>query len=333
MLFYSDNAAPACPQVMAALIDANRIDKPYDGDRWSAMLDGMLSDLFGRPVGTAWVSSGTAANAIALATLCPPYGRVVCHEEAHIEVDECSAPEFFMGGGKLMLCPGGGAKITPDAIVARIANIGAGVHHAQVHAVSVTNASEYGLAYRPDEVAAIGDLCRARGWSLHMDGARFANAVAHIGCDPADVTWRAGVDILSFGFIKNGGLSADLIVDFDPARIAEAKIRRKRAGHLASKGRYLGAQLVAMLTDNVWLDNARAANAAAAIVGRAAGDRLLYPVEANEIFLKMTAVEAATLRGQGFDFYDWGEGAARVVTSWDHQSADVTPFADALAAL
>ncbi len=166
-----------------------------------------------------------------------------------------------------------------------------------------------------------------------MDGARFGNAVAALGCHPADITVRAGVDVLSFGFAKNGGMGAEALVYFDPAMADAARYRRKRAGHLQSKGRFLAAQLLAMLEGGLWLDNAHAANAAAAIIARAAPERLMHPVEANEIFIKLTATQAATLRNQGFDFYDWGEGAARLVTSWHHSAEDVTPLANAISAL
>ena len=194
------------------------------------------------------------------------------------------------------------------------------------------------MVYSPAEVAALGALCHERGLSLHMDGARFANAVATLGCAPADVTVNAGVDVLSFGFVKNGGMGAEALVYFDPAMADAARYRRKRAGHLQSKGRFLAAQLLAMLENDMWLINARSANAAAQIIADAAAERLLYPVQANEIFLRLTPAEAAALRAQGFDFYDWGVvdenwGAARLVTSWQHTEADVTPLARAIAAL
>ena len=207
------------------------------------------------------------------------------------------------------------------------------VHQVQPHAISITQATEYGRVYTPAEVAAIGDLARARGLALHMDGARFANACAFLGCAPAELTWRAGVDALSFGFIKNGGMTAELLVFFREA-LAEATLyRRKRAGLLISKGRYLAAQVLAMLEGDVWLRNARAANAGAALLGAAAGARLIHPVEANEVFLRVTPDEAAQLRALGFDFYDWGPGEARLVVSWHQSIDDIRPLADAIAAL
>lgn len=333
MRFFSDNAAPACPEVLAALTAANVQDTAYDGDRWSAALDARFSDLFGTQVAVLWVPTGTAANCLALAALCPPHGAIVCHGEAHIQMDEGGAPEFYTHGAKLLLAEGPGAKLTPDAIRAVIDPIKPGVHWVQPHAISITNATEYGLAYRPDEVAAIGDLARSRGLALHMDGARFANALVHVGCHPGDITWRAGVDALSFGFIKNGGMGAEALVLFRPDLADLCAMRRKRAGHLQSKGRYLAAQLLAMLDDDVWLRNARAANAGAAALGRAASARLVHPVEANEVFVRLSAQEAAGLRAQGFDFYDWGVGEARFVVAWDQDAAAVAPLATAIAAL
>lgn len=333
MRFFSDNAAAAHPAVMAALAAADRLDTAYDGDAWSKRLDGAFSELFGTEVRALWVTTGTAANCLALASLCPPYGGVLCHREAHIQVDEAGAPEFFTGGAKLLLIDGEGAKLTPDAVEAAAAAIRPDVHQVQPHALSITNATEYGRVYTPDEVAALGEVAKRRKLGFHMDGARFANAVAHLGCAPADVTWRAGIDALSFGCVKNGGMSAEALIFFRPELADAALYRRKRAGHLLSKGRYLAAQILAMLENNLWLDNARAANAGAALLARAAGDRLVHPVEANEVFLRVSADEAAGLRAKGFDFYDWGPDEARLVVSWDQREDAIRPLAAAIAAL
>jgi len=334
MRFFSDNAAAACPEALAAIADANRIDTAYDGDAWSKRLDGALSRLFEREVETLWVSTGTAANGLALATFCPPYGGIVCHHMAHIQVDECGAPEFYTGGARLLLVDGVGAKLAPETVEDMIAGIRPDVHQVQPRALSITNATEYGCVYTPAETAALGALCKARGLGFHVDGARFANAVASQGCAPADLTWRAGVDALSFGFTKNGGLSAECLVFFRPGLADEARYRRKRAGHLLSKGRYLAAQILAMVEDDLWLRNARAANDAAARLAEAAGpDRLVHPVEANEMFVRVSAGDAAALRAQGFDFYDWGPGRARLVTSWDSDPAHVDALAAAIRAL
>ncbi|URW74960.1 beta-eliminating lyase-related protein [Sphingomonas donggukensis] len=333
MRFFSDNAAPVAQPVLDAMIAANTLDTAYDGDRWSQSLDARFSEVFETNVRVLWVPTGTAANCLALAALCPPDGGVICHAHAHINVDEAGAPEFYTHGAKLMLADGPGAKLTPHAIETLAGAIRNDVHQVQPRAISITNATEYGLVYTPAEVTAIGDVARARGLGLHMDGARFANAVAHLGCAPADVTWRAGVDALSFGCVKNGGMNAEALVFFKTELADMALRRRKRAGLLHSKGRYLAAQLLAMLEDDLWLKNARAANAGARLLANAACARLVHPVEANEVFLKVTADEAARLRGLGFDFYDWGVGEARLVVSWDQAEADIAPLATAIAAL
>lgn len=330
--FFSDNAAPVHPAVMEAIAAANHVDTAYDGDALSQALDTAFSDLFETRCSVLWLPTGTAANSIALAAFAAPWQAVLCHEEAHIEVDECGAPAMFTGGAKLILLPGPGAKIDAATIDARMATIRKDVHQVQPAAISITNASEYGLAWRSDEVGAVGEAARRHGLKLHMDGARFANAVAHVGCAPADVTWRAGVDALSFGCIKNGGMNAEALLFFGALPQGMQQLR-KRSGHLQSKGRYLAAQLHAMLAGDLWLANARAANAAAALIAASAGERLLHPVEANEIFLRLSPAEAAALRAKGFDFYDWGDGAARLVTSWHHGADDVRPLADAIAAL
>lgn len=330
--FFSDNAAPVHPKVMEALAAANHVDTAYDGDALSQRLDAAFSDLFETRVTALWAATGTAANCLALSGYVRSYQSILCHREAHIEVDECGAPALFTGGAKLELLEGVGAKITADAIDNRMAAIRDDVHQVQAAAISITNASEYGLAWRADEVAAIGDAAARHKLALHMDGARFANAIAFTGASPADVTWRVGVNALSFGFIKNGGMSAEALLFFGDAPAGVAATR-KRAGHLQSKGRFLAAQLFAMLDDDLWLRNAASANAAAATLADAAGERLLHPVEANEVFLRVTPAEAARLRAAGFDFYDWGDGAARIVTSWQHTTSDVTPFAATILAL
>lgn len=318
---------------MDALVDANRLDTAYDGDAWSARMDGAFSDLFGKPVRALWVPTGTAANCLGLAALCPPHGAILCHEFAHIEQDEAGAPGFFTHGAKLTLLPGDGAKLAPDAVDEACDRIRADVHQVQPAALSITNATEYGLTYQPDEVAALGDVARRRGIGFHMDGARFANAIAFANVDPADVTWRAGVDVLSFGFVKNGAMNAEALVFFDRNKAEVVPRLRKRAGHLLSKGRYCAAQILAMLKDGLWLTNARAANRAAATLAQAAGGRLVYPVEANELFVRMTDDEAASVRAQGFDFYDWAPGEVRLVTSWDQDMDAVARLAAAIEAL
>jgi threonine aldolase len=333
MRFFSDNAAAAHPAVIEAILASNRLDTAYDGDALSEKLDGAFSELFERDVRALWVSTGTAANCLALAALCPPYGGIICHKDAHIEVDEAGAPGFFTGGAKLILVDGPGAKLTPETVEEAISGIRKDVHQVQPKALSLTNATEYGLVYSAQEVAALGEIAKRHKLALHLDGARFANAVVSTGAKPADLTWRAGVDAMSFGFVKNGGLNAEAIILFRTELAEEIAVRRKRAGHLSSKGRMLAAQILALLEDGLWLDNARAANTAAQAIGNAARDRLVYPVEANEIFVRATAAEAEALRAEGFDFYDWGPGEIRFVTSWDQSGEPVEHLAAAIAAL
>jgi threonine aldolase len=333
MRFFSDNAASVHPAVLEALARANAPDTAYDGDTLSQSLDAAFSTVFERDVKAFWITTGTAANSLALASLCPPFGSVLCHEHAHIQVDECGAPEFFTHGAKLSLLSGDGAKLSAETLERAMADTPKGVHWAQPHAASITNGTEYGCVYRADEVAAIGAVCRKHGLSLHMDGARFANAVAFTGQSPADLTWRGGVDVLSFGFVKNGGMNAEALIFFDADKAKGFVERRKRAGHLMSKGRYAAAQLLALLAEDRWLANARAANAGALSIANAAAARLVHPVQANEIFLKADAVEAAALRAQGFDFYDWAEGEIRLVVSWDQPASEIATLARAVAAL
>ena len=331
MQFLSDNAAAVHPALWRAMQAADAPDSPYDGDALSQRLDAAFGEVFGRDCAVLWAATGTAVNCLALATMVQPHGGVVCHREAHIEMDEGGAPGFYLHGAKLLLAVGEGAKLTPEAIAAVVDPIRNDVHQVQPHAVSVTQASEYGRAYKPAEMAAIARFCQARGLPLHVDGARFGNAVAFLGCTP----WEAcqGASALSFGMIKNGGMSAEALVFFDTGLADVARYRRKRAGHLQSKGRYLAAQLLAMLEGDLWLDNARHANAAAQELASAAPDRLLHPVEANEVFLHLTQAERETLRAQGFSFYDWGADAARLVTAWNSAAESVTALARAIAAL
>ena len=331
MRFFSDNAAPVHPSVMAAMQAADAVDTAYDGDALSRGLDARFSALFGREAKALWVPSGTAANALALAALCQPYGGVICHRDSHVQNDECGAPEFYTHGAKLILGEGKGAKLTAEEVTRVADAIANDVHRVQPHALTITNATEYGCVYTPDEVAALGRLAKARGWGFHMDGARFANAIVTLGCTPAELV--EGVDVLSFGFVKNGGLSAEALIFFRPDLVEATERRRKRAGHLLSKGRYLAAQIHAMLDGDLWLETARAANAHAQTLARAAEDRLINPVEANELFLHMTPGEAAQLRAQGFQFYDWAAGEIRLVTHWASQSHEVDALARAIEAL
>ena len=331
MQFMSDNAAAVHPAVWDALRAADAPQPPYDNDGLSLALDEAFSALFQRPCAALWVATGTAANCLALTTLIPPHGAVICHREAHIETDEGGAPGFFTHGAKLILAEGEGAKLTSASIETVIGAIRKDVHQVQPQAISVTQATEYGRVYQPTEMAEIAAFAARHGLKLHVDGARFANAVAFLGCTP----WEAcqGASALSFGCVKNGAMSAEALVFFEPDLADLAKLRRKRAGHLQSKGRFLAAQLHAMLEGDLWLANARAANAAARELAVAAGDRLVHPVEANELFLTVSAAERAALRAQGFSFYDWGEGMARLITAWNTDPTHAAGLAKAIAAL
>jgi threonine aldolase len=337
--FLSDNAAAVHPKLWEAMHAADASDNPYDGDVLSQELDARFTALFGRECAALWVATGTAANCLALATMCSPHGGVVCHREAHIEVDEGGAPGFYLHGAKLMLVDDGfggeGAKLTPESIAALIDPIRNDVHQVQPHAIAITQASEYGRSYTPEELALLGAFAKERRLGLHMDGARFANAAAFLGGSPAEAARAASgpVDSLAFGFIKNGGMGAEAVILFDPERAAEVRYRRKRAGHLQCKGRYLAAQILAMLDDGLWLANAAHANAAAREVASGCADRLLHPVEANELFVHLTEAERTALRAQDFAFYDWGAESARFVTAWNTRTEDAQALGKAIAGL
>jgi threonine aldolase len=332
--FFSDNTATACPEILAAIDEANHgLAKAYGDDQWTKRLDSVLSAFFGTGVSAFAVATGTAANSLGLATLSPPYGAIFAHEEAHIAVDECGAPGFFSGGAQLVLLHGEHGRVTRDAFTAALDAHPVSVHTVQPAALSLTQATELGTAYRPDEIASLSEVAHARGLKVQMDGARFANAVAFLGCHPGDVTWRAGVDILSFGATKNGALAAEAVVFFDRALVRDFELRRKRAGHLLSKSRYVSAQLLAYVESDLWRRNAERANQMARRIGQAAGECLLHPVEANEVFLKLGDARKQALRRAGFEFYDWGadtSGEARFVVSWDQREEDVTALCDAL---
>jgi threonine aldolase len=335
--FCSDNTASICPEILSAIAAANREHAiPYGEDPWSARLDEVLGDFFGTPVRSFAVATGTAANALALATLSPPYGAIFCHPEAHIAVDECGAPGFFSGGAQLVSVEGAHGKLTAPALAAALEAHPASVHNVQAAVVSISQASELGTVYRPAEVAALAHAAHARGLAVHMDGARFANAIAYLDCHPGDVTWRAGIDVLSLGATKNGALGAEAVVFFDRERVRDFELRRKRAGHLLSKLRFVSAQLLAYIESGIWRRNAERANALARRIGEAAGERLLHPVEANEVFVQLGDAHKQSLRAAGFEFYDWGaprSGIARLVASWDQDERQVEALCAALTAL
>ena len=337
MNFRSDNTAPAAPEIIAALTRVNEgAASAYGEDQWSKLLDEKFSAMFERDVRVFTVGSGTAANAISIASLTPPWGAVLCHREAHIECDECGAAEFYSGGAKLVLIDGDAAKLTPAAVQEAILRNDRGIHSVTPATVSVSQATERGASYKPNEVAAIGKVAKDAGLGVHMDGARFANAVAALGCKPADLTWRAGVDLLSFGATKNGAIAAEAIVCFDPALAEEIARRRKRSGHLLSKGRFVAVQLLAYLEDDLWLKLARRSNAQAAQLAEAAGSHLSHPAETNQIFFKPGSAALEKLRAAGAEFYDWGaagSGEARLVVSWNQSEADIEAMRAHLASL
>ena len=332
MHFSSDNATGVAPEIMAALAEANAGPAmAYGNDAVTEKAKAALAELFERQLEAFPVATGTAANALALSVLTPPYGLIYCHRHAHIEEDECGAPELFTGGAKLHLLEGPHAKFDADTLKAALAAAGPGVeHHPQPAAVSITQASEAGTVYTPDDVAGIAAVAHGAGLKLHMDGARFANAVAHLGCSPAEASWKAGVDVLSFGATKNGAMAAEAVLFFEPTLAADFRYRRKRAGHLFSKMRFLSAQLLAYCSDGLWLKNARHANAMAARLaeGLAAlpGADLVHPVEANEVFVSLPEPAIGAMAAAGVVFHRWGAAASRtvrLVAAFDTPADDV----------
>jgi len=335
--FYSDNTATACPEILAAISEANQgLAVAYGDDPWTQRLDAVLGAFFGAEVRAFAVATGTAANSLSLATVCPPYGAIYAHEEAHIATDECGAPGFFSGGAQLALLRGEHGKLLPGTFAAALSARPVDVHGVQPAALSLTQATELGTVYQPAEIAALSELAHGRGLKVHLDGARFANALAFLDCQPADLTWRAGVDVLSFGATKNGALAAEAVVFFDRDLVRDFELRRKRAGQLLSKSRYVAAQLLAYVESGVWKRNAERTNHLAQDIGRAAGASLLHPVQANEVFVKLGVQRRQALRAAGFEFYDWGAesaGDARFVVSWDQPDGDVPALCAALGRL
>jgi len=323
---------------MAALRAANSgTASSYGSDELTARLQTVAGELFETEVAVFPVTTGTAANSLALSQIVPPYGAVYCYEAAHIVTDESGAPEFFTGGAKLIGFPAADGKIRPEQLTRAIAFAQEmGVHHVKPAAVSLTQATEWGTVYRPEEISAISAIAKQLRLGVHMDGARFANALVHLNCSPAEATWKRGVDVLSLGATKNGALCAEAVIFFDPAMADDFARRRKRAGHLWSKMRYLSAQLLAYLENSLWLDNARHANSMAGRMAQGlnsvAGAQLMHPVEANEIFVALPEATVAGLETQGFKFYRWplqtapSGVAIRLVTSYATQGAEVDEF-------
>ncbi|EKE44152.1 Low specificity L-threonine aldolase [Oceaniovalibus guishaninsula JLT2003] len=341
MHFASDNSGPVHPAIVEALVRVNEGHAmPYGADAATADAVARIRDLFEAPEAAVHlVATGTAANALLLATMCAPWQTIFCADIAHVAMDECGAPEFFTGGAKLSLVPTEHGLMTPDALETRIAAAAQGVvHSVQRGPVTITSVTECGTVYSPDALRDLTGVAQAHGCAVHLDGARLANAAAALGCSPADMTWKAGVDAVSFGGTKNGLMGAEAAIIFDPALAWQFELRRKRGGHLFSKHRYLGAQMAAYLTDDLWLTMAGSANRAAARLAQAIADlpdaRLLHPCQANMVFAEWPRAAHRRALAAGAAYYPAGslDGpddepvAARMVCDWSASDADTDRF-------
>jgi threonine aldolase len=336
--FGSDNVSPVCAPIMAAINAANTGSAAsYGDDEITRRLKRVASEVFETDLAIYPVSTGTAANALALAQLAPAHGGIYCYEAAHIVTDECGAVELFTGGSRLLGLRSPDGKLRPEPLEAAIAYANEmGVHHVKPSALSLTQSTEWGTVYDLEELTALTAVAKKHGLAVHIDGARFANALVHLGCSPAEATWKSGIDVLSLGASKNGALCAEAVVFLRPALAENFERRRKQAGHLWSKFRYLSCQLLAYLQDGLWLDNARQANAMAARLAQGlagmSGARLLQTVQANEIFAALPEKLVAGLEKAGFHFYRWPLARisdavpVRVVTSYATSAADVDDF-------
>ncbi|MGB0571573.1 MAG: threonine aldolase family protein [Alphaproteobacteria bacterium] len=335
--FASDNVAGALPEVITAVTEAAAVGAmPYGNDLWTERVEQRLKDLFECDLWAFSVATGTAANALALSALCPPFGTVFCHPGSHANTDECGAPEFYTGGAKLTLVDGPDGKIDPAALAAAIETARPrGVHNMPPAAVTITQESEAGTVYSAGQVEAIAEISGHHGLALHMDGARFANALVALNCSPADATWRRGVDVLCFGATKGGAMAAEAVIFFREAHAAAFGERRKRGGHLVSKMRFVSSQLVGYLTDDAWLRAARTANAGAAKladgISRIDGAELVRVPEANIVFAKLPLPTLDKLEADGFGFYRVGsDGTIRLVVPWSVTDTDVDGLIDAV---
>lgn len=330
--FASDNNAGICPAAFAALEEANSAGHTlgYGSDRWTAALSERMCELFETDCLTYLVFNGTAANALSLAAICRPHHSVICHALSHIDTDEAGAPERFTGGAKLLAAETPNAKLTPDAVL-RLATRFEGPHHSKARVLSLTQSTEAGTVYTLDELAALRDVARAHKLLIHMDGARLANALAQLGCHPADVTWRAGVDVLAFGGTKNGLAVGEAVVFFRHDLAEEFEWRVKQSGQLASKMRFVAAPWLALLENGVWLANARHANDMATRLAEGLsgldGIKLMFPVEANAVFADIPMPVQAALRARGWQFYTFlGATGCRLMCAWDTAPATVDQF-------
>lgn len=336
--FASDNYAPICPEAWSTLAEANRDHAPgYGEDRWTREATDLIRDLFETACEVFFVFNGTAANALSLASLCRSHHGILCHETAHVEADECGAPEFFSGGSKLMLLQGEHGKVSPPAVEDAIQRR-RDLHYPRPRALSLTQATEMGTVYSPAELRALGAAAHAHGLLVHLDGARFANAVASLGCTPRELTWEAGVDVMSLGGTKNGLAIGEAVVFFKPELAQEFDYRCKQAGQLASKMRFIAAPWVGLLRDGAWLRHATHANRMAALLESALlgvpGVKLLFPRQANAVFADLPEPVSQGLRDRGWKFYTFvGKTGCRLMCAWDTTPEDVRRFGEDLRAL
>lgn len=335
--FASDNSAALCPEAWDALARANHgYATGYGTDEWTGRACDLFRGLFEKDCEVFFVFNGTAANSLALASLCRSYHSVICHQMAHIETDECGAPEFFSHGAKILTVAGEHGKVDPAAVEFTVRRR-SDIHYPKPHALSLTQSTELGTVYRPGELAALGETARRCGLRVHMDGARFANACVALNAAPAALTWQAGVDVLCFGGVKNGLMAGEAVIFFNKEQAAEFDFRCKQTGQLASKMRFLAAPWVGLLESGAWLRNAAHANRCAARLAAGlagiAGVRLLAPVEANAVFVDLPRDRAGALRARGWTFYDFiATGGYRLMCSWQTTEADVDALLRDLAA-
>ncbi len=329
--FSSDNVAPICPEAWIALQEANAYYAPsYGEDRWTARACDRVRETFETDCDVYFVFTGTAANALALAQLCKSFQSVICHQHSHIQTDECGAPEFFTGGSKLLLVTGADGKIDIGQLKALLARQNE-LHSHKPGAISISQATEFGTVYSRDEIAAVADLARRHQLFLHMDGARFANAITSLNCAPKAITWEAGVDVLCFGGTKNGAAVGELVIFFDKKISREFDYRAKQAGQLGSKMRFLAAPWLGLLTGDAWLRNAQRANRAArglaSRLRKGAGIESVFPVEANAVFVSMDERLASSLHARGWRFYKFVEpDVYRLMCSWATTEKDISDF-------
>jgi len=335
--FASDNTSGVDPEIFSVLEQAAKSSSmPYGDDVFTSKLQMRANEIFEKQVTIFPVATGSAANALALSVVCPPYGSVYCHRESHLEEDECAAPEFYIGGGKLSLLSGEKAKFSAESLKAKleVKSPAPPVHHSPAAAVSITQATELGSVYSIDDIAAISDVARYHKLSLHMDGARIANAIVSLGVTPAEATWKSGIDVLSLGATKNGVFAAEAVIFFDPEKAADFEFRRKRGGHLFSKYRFLSSQLLPYLEENKWLKLAENANLRAQQLGKGLQKlsqfSILHEVETNMVFVKMPASLLEDFERKNCLFYTWGQDEgyifARFVTSFNTTEKEVDRF-------